>query len=294
MERSYKDYVKIGLFIVLLSVLGIGGYLWISSQKRVKGTNYYYVRMPRATLVSTGTKVLMLGIPVGNVEHVDFHDDGVLLKIVLRDVKLREGSVAQVITPSALGTRMIDISPGKGEYLKDGDTILGKDSPTFDEMLFLAKDMELKVNQLIFKVDTILTNANKLLVLGNMQVENLSRTIEHTLANVNALIDTLESISSLQSSNLSETFEEIKVSIERLNNLLSRIDMHVDSISLLSKELILEVRNEIDSLKYRGSLGKLLEDEELYKELLRTAKGLRELVEDLKRNPSKYINVKIF
>ncbi len=43
-----------------------------------------------------------------------------------------------------------------------------------------------------------------------------------------------------------------------------------------------------------GTVGKLLKSDELYEEAKQTNQSLRELIEDIKENPKKYINIKVF
>ena len=40
----------------------------------------------------------------------------------------------------------------------------------------------------------------------------------------------------------------------------------------------------------KGSLGRFLEDDELYSNLEKSTKELAELIEDIKNNPSRYVN----
>ena len=46
--------------------------------------------------------------------------------------------------------------------------------------------------------------------------------------------------------------------------------------------------------KGKGNVGLLINDEELYKSLDNSAKNLNKLIEDIKENPKKYINVSVF
>jgi phospholipid/cholesterol/gamma-HCH transport system substrate-binding protein len=44
----------------------------------------------------------------------------------------------------------------------------------------------------------------------------------------------------------------------------------------------------------KGSMGKLLTDEELYKNIEKTSKELELLLEDVRLNPTRYVNVSVF
>jgi phospholipid/cholesterol/gamma-HCH transport system substrate-binding protein len=49
-----------------------------------------------------------------------------------------------------------------------------------------------------------------------------------------------------------------------------------------------------DQLHGDGSVGKLLKSDELYNEILQTNQSLRALLDDIKANPKKYVNIKVF
>jgi phospholipid/cholesterol/gamma-HCH transport system substrate-binding protein len=58
------------------------------------------------------------------------------------------------------------------------------------------------------------------------------------------------------------------------------------------------VVEELDSLimllKGDGAIGKLLTSDELYEEVRQTNLALKDLLEDIKENPKRYINIKVF
>ena len=294
MEKGFMDYVKVGMFVVFSIAVLVGGYLWISSEKRMKATNFYYIKLPRATLISRGTKVLVLGVQKGKVEDVIIFEDGVLLKVGLKDYVLPEGSYANIITPNALGSRMVDIIPGVGNPLPPGDTIPGRDSPSFDEILYSVQEIASKADKLLSSVDTVLINLNLVLSGTKMEIERLRLSLDNSLMRLNVLIDTATLL-------LAESGNRLDTLMDNANRLMEVSTESVDSISreiiLLSersREILEEIRVELDSIKYRGTLGRLMSDETLYMELENTVKKLQELIEDIKRNPAKYINVEIF
>ena len=276
MEVNKSDYIKVGIFIFFVLISFFIGYNWISSQKRQKHLYTYYVKMPRATLVSNGTKVLVRGVPNGNVIDVKIYKDIVLLKIGLKDIKLKENAYAQVITPSALGTRMIDLEVGNGNFLNINDTIIGYDSPTFDQILTIF----IKLSD---KIDSILTNTNSTIKITNYKIYEISNEIKKSLNEFQNLTTSLKNILAHQNSNLDSISNNINFTLKSTQRTIGYIDSLLSSLKI-----------EIDSLKYRGTIGKLAKDDSLYFELKKTILMFQEILNDIKKNPSKYINVKVF
>jgi len=99
---------------------------------------------------------------------------------------------------------------------------------------------------------------------------------------------------------------------EELTDMVTRLSKSIDkSIKELSSMLkqptkklgdvigkIEHVVDELDSLsvllKGDGTVGRLLKSDELYQEVRETNQELKELIKDIRENPQKYINVKIF
>lgn len=276
MEVSKTDYIKAGIFVLIVLIAFFIGYNWISTQKRQKHNYIYYVKLPRATLISPGTRVLVKGVPIGSVINVEIKEDFVLVKFGLKDYRLRKDAYAQIISPSALGNRLIDIEPGKGEFLNMNDTIVGYDSPSFGEVMNI-------VFKLYGRVDTILLNVNSLINSTNSQVLVMSSELKSTLNELNSLIYKVRYLVDNQNDNLDSTWHSV-------NSLISSGKLTLNSID----SLINEIKIEVDSIKYRGTIGKLTQNDSLYLELKSSLKKVQELIEDIKKNPSRYINVKIF
>ncbi|MCS7244638.1 MAG: MlaD family protein [candidate division WOR-3 bacterium] len=276
MEVNRLDYIKVGIFVLVMLVAFFIGYNWISTQKRQKHNYTYYIKLPRATLISPGTRVLVKGVPIGSVISVEIKENFVIVKFGLKDYRLRKNAYAQIISPSALGNRLIDIEPGNGEFLNMNDTIVGYDSPSFDEVMNI-------VLKLYDKVDTILSNVNNLVKSTNSEIIIISSELKTSLNNLNSLVYKVKYLVDNQNENLDSTWHNVNSLISAGRLTLNSIDSLIDKIKI-----------EVDSIRYRGTVGKLTQSDSLYLELKSSIKKVQELIEDIKKNPSRYINVRIF
>jgi len=286
--------VRVGVFVVATLVVLVVGYLWISSLKRMKTTHHYYIELPRATLISRGTKVLVLGVERGRVEDVVIQGKGVLLRIGITNYRIPEGSYANIVTPNVLGNRMIDIVPGRGEPLVEGDTIPGRDSPSFDEIMYMAQDIASETEKIMASVDSVLNNLNLVLTHTDTQIEELRRSLQITLARLNVLLDTSVQVVAHQSRNLDSLMTGMDLLMAESRGAVDSLTTGLSYLVMRSDSLIQQMMLEIDSLKYRGTIGKFMSDDSLYLELKATVIQLQQLIEDIRKNPAKYINVEIF
>lgn len=72
---------------------------------------------------------------------------------------------------------------------------------------------------------------------------------------------------------------------------MARIDTSVAELAKVTAELqvVLERIN-----KGEGTVGKLVQDPAMYENLLRTSKNIELLLQDVRLNPKRYINVSVF
>ena len=113
-------------------------------------------------------------------------------------------------------------------------------------------------------------------------INNSSIIIEKTLTakntQINNTIDNFEKISS----NLSEVSDELNSF--GLSNLLSNLEVSVNGIS--------SIVNKLDSDK--STIGKLINEDEVYNNLNSSIESLNSLISDIKENPKKYVHFSVF
>jgi phospholipid/cholesterol/gamma-HCH transport system substrate-binding protein len=156
------------------------------------------------------------------------------------------------------------------------DNIIGYDSPTFDQILS-------SVQGLSSRLDSVLNNVSILVINTNNSVKNLNNDVRNSISKINYILSEVSLLIEHQSNNL----DTIAVNVNRTINLSQQTLKSLDSLINLAKI-------EIDSLKYRGTIGKLSQSDSLYIEIKRSILKIQELIDDIKKNPSKYINLKIF
>ena len=104
-------------------------------------------------------------------------------------------------------------------------------------------------------------------------------------------------------SNTESITSNLKNNNDELNNIISKIGQITDTVAqaqlgstILQTTQTLEKLNNVLGVieKGKGNIGLLINDEGLYKSLDESAKKLDALIEDIKANPKKYINVSVF
>jgi phospholipid/cholesterol/gamma-HCH transport system substrate-binding protein len=211
-------------------------------------------------------------------------------------------SVARIYSDDIMGNKAIRIVLGDShEMLKDKDMI--NSAVDVDMFATLADDLPTikdRLSSAILKADTVLTNVNKLLDERNLR--NLSDGIASftgVMANLEQLTGTLNksrgSITNILN-NLDSLSANLNGNSDRINNTLENLYILSDSLKNLPlAETINEIKTTLAKLNSNdGTVGKLMNNDSLYNNLSKTVESLDLLLNDLRKNPKRYLNISVF
>jgi phospholipid/cholesterol/gamma-HCH transport system substrate-binding protein len=135
-------------------------------------------------------------------------------------------------------------------------------------------------------------------------------SIQNTLYNLEQTTETLDETIDKESSRLAAILynaESISWNLKENNELITNIIQNLSGItdSIAAANLQQTLANTEESLsslnqildrinKGEGSMGLLVNDEELYNNMENSSKQLELLLEDIRRNPGSYINISVF
>ena len=301
-----KKEVKVGLFAVLMLLIGWAVIRVLKGADLFGNTNTYYVYYQQVGGIQAASPVMLFGVKVGSVASVSLDEDptkGVELELTVDNrYKLPVDSKAKIFNNGLMGGKAVEIIYGtSSEILPDDGTLQPEQSVDLMEMA--STEME----GLLAKVTTIMDNLtqtlegiNALMTQNTESITNIVSNVDGVTGNVNAMLakerthleEALESLSKFSKS-LGDNTEEVEAIIGNMNKFSS---------DLAASNLIAEVEGAVAQLnailesvnKNDGSVGKLLRDDDLYNNLTQASDNLSLLLEDLKQNPKRYINVSVF
>lgn len=279
MNHQRKQELLVGIVItgaLLILVLGIA---WA---KR----NYFFSPWTRLTVrfetvkgLESGDPVTIRGINQGEVESIALDSGFVNVRLRLRGKPtLFSDTEVYLADRDVMGRKEIIVEPGNGpERLSSGTMLYGKVRLDILTLLPVAGQLLHRMDMLLENLRTILEPTRLNRVLNN--VEGSSTEIQEMLKeNRTALFKTLH-----QLEEITRTLKEDS-SAFRLRNTLTRLDTTLEILKRLGTGI--EQKD--------GTLYKLITDRELYDHLLRTSRNLDSLIQDVKKNPKKYMQVSIF
>lgn len=296
--KSLKKELIIGLCVLIALLVLFFGINFLKGVNIFKAANYYYATYTNAAGLQQSAPVTLDGFKVGQVREVnyDYTNPG-HVKVELsvdRELRIPKGSEA-VIEQDLLGTAtvVLHLSDAK-EYEEVGATLL---SHTQKGMLDnVTSTVMPQLGSTFAKIDSLLVNLNALVAdpalaksVGRLDAItlNLEVTLRQLRASAGALPPVIKNVDGL-TSNLNTVSSDLAVVSGKLKEApVDSLMNNITSISANLKELSATLNNP-DS-----SLGLITHDRELYDNLNNCAASLDSLLIDVKKNPKRYISIKL-
>ena len=295
--------IKAAFFVLSTILLFIFGFNFLKGSSLLDKQKTIYAVYDEVDGLLVGANVMINGLSIGNVIELDFlpNSTKILVTIKVKD-KLNFSSIstASIYETGVLGGLAISIDPifERESIVKTGDTLNSSVRPGLTELINRQiEPLSRQLQSTITSVDSIFTGASNVLNRQTQEeikesinvltsaikaINNSSNIIEKTLTNkntqINNTIDNFEKISS----NLSEVSNELNSF--GLSSLLSNLEVSVDGIS--------SIVNKLDSDK--STIGKLINEDEVYNNLNSSIESLNSLINDIKANPKKYVHFSVF
>lgn len=304
-----SNETKVGALTAIAITVLILGFNFLKGKNLTKTSDTLYAVFPDVEGLAIASPVYANGLQIGRVTELEANDqrlNGILVTITLSEsVQIPNNSYA-TMTRSLLGTTSIKVILGNNDQrINDGDTIRVQMTP----------DLFAEVKN---AVTPAMDNINKTLKSLEQVIQKLNATIDpQTQNNLQSLVQNLNTSSAHlktlldpKEGKLAQTLENSRKITSNLADNNSTIDSSLHNIQLITQKIAaLNLQQTIESIKTtmdqlekaisrlnsnESSLGALLHEKTLYEELRQTNRSLNTLLDDLKTNPKRYINVSVF
>ncbi len=277
-----------------------------------KGTDFF-VEYPNAGGLLVGDPIIIDGFSVGRVKSVALQEDQSGVNVVLNfseNVDLPIDSRAR-IRGNLMGEKYVEIYLGNAkEIAKPNSNLSGEiESDLANTISAEFKPISDKVKSMLSQMDTAITVLRSIFTEDvQNDLQKSMQSIKLTLESFNKSADRVNSIivneeSAIDSiiSDVSDITNYVNESENDIKSILANLKSVTDSLNTiewqeLSTQFALAAEN-INNISQKinagdGSLGKLVNDEELYNELLASLKALDSAVAKFSEDPT--IKLKIF
>jgi phospholipid/cholesterol/gamma-HCH transport system substrate-binding protein len=294
--------IKTAILVLTSILLFIWGYSFLKGKDLFNSYKTFFVEYTNVEGLAPSAAVTVNGLVIGKVKTITISDAGTLLvELQLNtDFPISKTSTATIYEGSLIGGKQVAIHPNFKDktIAESGDYLVGNSQAS------LVDSLGEKLSPVAAKVEKVLTSADQLIagfnaVLDAKGQENLKKT----LAELSETMAQFHKVSLSANSILDENKGQLKGVVSNFNKVSS--DFSKISDSLNKADLGKTVRNlnaalgKVDGLMRdldsgKGTMGKLLKDEALYKNLEKTSKELELLLQDVRLNPTRYVNVSVF
>ncbi len=299
----------IGLFVSVGIILFVTALLYLTDDG-VETDYEFSVLFENGMGLEQGSDVKMLGQKIGEVSNVEILDGrrGVLVRISINDnlgIKIPYNSIVK-LKGSIFGSSHIEIEAGdSSEHIQMNDEIKGQISTTSDLANFdpvvndlsaftrqlsttLTEEEVIALQNIIHNTDSLVNETKKSLTISK-EINKIVRNIENFSNELNALGTNLGQDFSPKMAEIDSILIEIRDFSSSLKVASDGFDSFASSAETLESSVAV-LQNIVDELDQgKGTLGKLLKDETLYDNMNEVVTDARDLINDMKENPTKYV-----
>lgn len=297
-----KKETKVGILVIVAVGLLIYGYNFLKGNNLFNSSRVFYAIYDNVEGLNPSAPVTINGYQVGKVNSIEFINNGKLLVTfnINNDFKFSKKSIAKIYGGGLIGGKSIQIELNNdlAQLAKSEDTLR---SSVEEGLLELVNEnltpLKDKISNAVVEVDSLVSSMN--FILDAKTRNDLKGSIE----NLNGILVSLNSSSSKIETVLETNKEQINMSITKFSNTADNLANMTDSLSHIDfNRLASNADNTIMNLKEvsaklnngDGTLGKLMNDEQMYQNLENATKEMEELMRDIKLNPKRYVHFSVF
>lgn len=300
MKRSRE--IKTAVLVITSILIFIWGYSFLKGKDLFSTYKSFYAVYDNVEGLSASAPVTLNGLAVGKVNSIQVQNTGKLIvEIQLKsDFPISKSSQLQIYEPGFIGGKQIAIIPDFNDTTMavSGDTLkshikLGMLAKVGDQLT----PVQSKVENTLTSADSLLTNVNSLLDAKNK--ENLSVAIAEltqTMKTLNSATKTLDKMLANNQQNIDQMMSSLNTTsanFAEISGSLTEADLG-KVVKDLESTLANVNKMMTDMESGKGTLGKLMKDEAMYNNLAAASKELELLLQDVRLNPTRYINVSVF
>jgi phospholipid/cholesterol/gamma-HCH transport system substrate-binding protein len=317
----FSKEIKAGLIAIFAIAFLVAGVNFLKGNSFFGGDQIYYAYFPNSGQIAPSNNVTLNGVIIGKVMTIEYVGTNppdkkvkVGFSIAEKSIKIPKGSRIEIGSLDLLNKGMLlylndDLSKG---YVNPGETIEGKLSiDMFSQVKQYADPISQKVQAMMSSVDKMVGSLSAFWDnTATSEIEGSMRDVKLAIRKLGSVADQMEGFvadEKIKFDKILTNVENITYNLKKSNDEVTAIIGNTkkitdDVLSSEYKEVISEAKSSLKSfndvlLKVKngeGSIGLLLNDKQLYTELVNSNKDLQNLLKDLQKNPNRYIHMSVF
>ncbi len=317
MKRISTEF-KIGVLVTLGIALLVTGVNYLKGFKVFEEQNDYYAVYDNIKGLSESNPVTLNGYKIGQIKKIDLAGNGsgrivVVMTLYEKDLKIPEGSKAEIYSSDLLGSKAIRLKfSDQEQFLEPEDTLKPASEATLKESVNRqVQPVKRKAENLISSIDSLVGIVQT--ILSEEATTSLSssfKSFDRTMTDLESTANRLDGLVEDERAKIGAMTDNLAKFTNTLKNKRQKIGKVVDNLEVVSDSLakadipaavrnakrsladLSDITERIDSGK--GSLGKLVQSDTLHQELLVASEDLDKLLQDIRYHPDRYVHFSLF
>ena len=299
-QRGRDREVWVGVFVLVAVATALGLLFTLTDAALFRGRYIVSTVVPDAGGIRRGDPVQMRGVNIGRILQFEISQQDVRVRLEIEgEYRIPADSRVELKSAGLLGGMVADVMPGAStKKLRNGDALPGA---TATALMSTATAIADSTQVVLDRVKATLTEET---VTG---IKKTVASAEKGSAEMDALVKDLRGLTAEQRVELktltaslrraaegvekAATRPELERAIARLDSLTAEMEKASGSLSRASASLE-TVLGRME--RGEGTLGKLSKEDALYKNLNQASENLSRLLEDLRKNPKRYVKLSLF
>ncbi|MDP8204449.1 MAG: MlaD family protein [Candidatus Tenebribacter mawsonii] len=294
-QNKKNTEFKVGLFTIIAIIIFVASYMWFTETLQNKDMTIVKVQFHNAGNIEVGSSVTVSGVKKGRVKKIEVAQDGVIIDMQVKiDFPLKEGTQFSVIESNLMGDVQVEIIPSSNgseldlSLIQYGEKRYGL-MKLVSELSSVVVDFQVIIDKIagdgnfVMQLDSVIDTTQMVIGKINKSLDKNTEEFEKLILNANQLTTKLNKL-------VTSNEESISTSMERSSEVIASINSTLDDI----KETSTSIRNITEKMQTENNtINKLVSEDALYENLMRSSTRLDSLLKDIKENPKRYFNIKI-
>ena len=292
-----KREVKIGIYAVAILLASWAGIRFLSGMDIFGRSKTYHAYYEQVNGLQKAAPVVIRGVVVGQVTDIAIAENKPgfvdVSFSVERKYDIPSDSEASMHSAGLMGGKAIELRLGtSAELLSSGATIASSVVPDMMESVGgMLGDLKTKLESLLDNLNNTVSSVEGLLDDNSKSITAAIKSLKSVLAELerSKIVENLDSFTGTLKQN-GPHIDSIVADVNKLTGELAEKNVGAElSAAVAELNTLLSQIN-----KGEGSVGKLVNDKVLYEKLAEASNNLSTLLADIKENPKRYINIRVF
>ena len=302
---KYSKEIKIGFYAVLVLVATFFTINYLRGKDIFNREMELVAHFPSADGLVASAPVQIKGFAAGSVSSISYNretDDFEVVCSVKKEFKIPVDSKMTIYSTSIMGGKGIRIDCGTSEKLAESGCCLAaaSEADLVETISANIGPLMAKLDETIAKLQTTVESVNE--VLSEENRRSIGRTLsdlKKVMADASAITGNVRG----KSGEIDEFINNLADVSGKLGGVVEKADSAMAGINGFAEQLkrseidslVLSVRNLSESIQNpEGTVGKLLNDGNVYESVDSLVNELNDLIQKIKENPKKYLKISVF